>query len=188
MATKLLKQVLKSSTIANLLPSESAAPALFVFGGVSQACLSCYPSQVAVSDTWPWPVSTLLFSSSTLPMWQLPPTWSMKSLTVKQICNIACWTSISGILEVLRQIYTLFSLLPDIFLLPVRGCCALTDYLPEACRGQIIFRAQQPRTGNWKICLEVMKNKVYCHSRNERKLYARKPVVITIICPELPGV
>ena len=81
-----------------------------------------------------------------------------------------------------------FSLLPDIFLLPVRGCCALTDYLPEACRGQIIFRAQQPRTGNWKICLEVMKNKVYCHSRNERKLYARKPVVITIICLELPVV
>ena len=74
------------------------------------------------------------------------------------------------------------SLLQDIFLFPVRGCCAVTVYLLEACWEQINFTAQQPRTGNRKICPEVIKDKIYCQVqntflselpvKNDRKRYA----------------
>ena len=88
--------------ICRLLPSaESTAPASiclwYPLAGLSQllpepsGCLK----YLALAG-----VNTSIFQQhSTLPVWQLPPIWSMKSLTVKQICNIACWTSISGIFE-----------------------------------------------------------------------------------------
>ena len=101
-------------------------------------------------------------------------------------------------LTIIVRIYTLLLFLWDIFLFPVQGCCAVTDYLLKSYWKQIIFTAQQSRTGNRKICPEVMKDKIYCQVRNtflselpvknERKLYAPNLVVITIICPEVPGI
>ena len=50
-----------------------------------------------------------------------------------------------------RTIYLIFHYLGTYFCFQSEVVVLLTDYLLEACREQIIFRAQQARTGNRKL-------------------------------------
>ena len=110
-----------------------------------------------------------------------------KHFTFTHFCSITQDHQLSA--DEYQKVYTLFFItLEHIFVSSPRLLCSTNRLSARGLPRADILKAQQPRMGNRKICLEVMKNKVYCHSRNERKLYARKPVVITIICPELPGV